>query len=572
MNDNDTTHQFVTDRRGVSEVIGSILVFGLVIALISLLQVQAIPNANEDVEFEHNQDLQSDMTRFSESISRTSARGARESVSVTLGTGYPTRLIFYNPPSASGRLRATQAANVSLANVRATDLETADYLSGERRNFTSSSVVYRPNYNLYGSAPVSGYDNTVLFNQYDQTTMVEDGGSLVDGREISLVTLSDGLNSESADSVSVSTVPVSAPARTVTVSNATGETMRITVPTRLSESVWVEKILASEMDDDEDQTDPADDGPEPGDRCSDIEGTETNRTDDRYVVGCSYTPGTALSNHSNETALLTLTFEGGVSYELRTSRVAFGEHSPRPNAAYLTTVSGDNTGIPESGAQRLVVEARDRYNNPVVGRELTFSVGPDRGELRNASGSTGQQVTVTTDPDGQAAVVYRGPANVDSGLDARVNVSLDGQAGTPFDASTPRNATFRVAVNDIGEVPTGQQPTITIDDVSDESGNVLSRLNLTSDAGYRVDWSADDPTGDGGYLERVEIRLVNQNNGHIADRTTYDVSGSDGASGTAELVDENGEGNSYRIVAHVEDQGNRHDEDEVTDTADGSNP
>ena len=55
---------FDSDERGVSEVLGAILVFGILVVLLATIQTQAIPAANEQVEFNHNQEVQSDLVGF----------------------------------------------------------------------------------------------------------------------------------------------------------------------------------------------------------------------------------------------------------------------------------------------------------------------------------------------------------------------------------------------------------------------------------------------------------------------------------------------------------------------------
>jgi hypothetical protein len=91
-------------------------------------------------------------------------------------------------------------------------------------------------------------------------------------------------------------------------------------------------------------------------------------------------------------------------------------------------VSVDGTSIVENGRQQLVVEVRDRYNNPVSGATVHFTLaGAEQGtshELDNGT-TTGEAVQVTTGADGQASVTYHLDSISGNGDDVTVRVSID---------------------------------------------------------------------------------------------------------------------------------------------------
>ena len=55
------TERFNADERGVSEIVGAILVFALVILLLSIIQSQAVPSQNQEIEVQHSVVVQGDL-------------------------------------------------------------------------------------------------------------------------------------------------------------------------------------------------------------------------------------------------------------------------------------------------------------------------------------------------------------------------------------------------------------------------------------------------------------------------------------------------------------------------------
>jgi len=383
------------DDRAVSEVIGSILVFGLLVALLAIVQTQAVPNANAEIEVKHSQSVQGDIADLQSAISRTGTFGGTESVTVETGMTYPSRLVLFNPPSVQGTLASGGPGNVSLENFSAERPDTDSYI-GTDPNFTTHAISYRVDYNRYDEEPETRYEYGVVTNQYGNATQVESGGSPVNGRFIDLVLLRDGLQESQVRPASVTTYPASAPAQRITVDSPADRPANLTVATGLSDEVWVSEILRDQLDTN------ATVGTNVTD-CAGLNNGSTNavtdpvRDDERFVVDCSYRTA---ANGTNE---LTIRFEEDQSYRLGMSKVAFSAAAEPTDATYVTDVS--------PSANELVVEVRDRFNNPVERRvDLT---------VERADGST---ENITTDPRGRAEI----QDVVDPQLNRPANVSFRG--------------------------------------------------------------------------------------------------------------------------------------------------
>ncbi|WP_436906801.1 hypothetical protein [Halosimplex marinum] len=401
------------DDRGQSIQIGAVILFAALILLLSLYQATVVPQQNEQVEFDHSQQVQSDLLDLRNAVTSMFGESASRSVSIRLGTSYPSRVLAVNPPPVSGSLRTDGTAEsgvyFGLANAVALDRETDDFWNGTGplREYSTGAVVYRPSYNEYGQPPRTVYDSTVLYDNFtfEGATIAHSDQTLIDGSTISLVALNGSLQRSSSGSTAVDVRPVSASSTTVTVENKDAELITIRTATRLPNSTWTE-LLADE---------------------SNVTGWETSAltgVDGFRMLEVELKPGT---------------------YELRMAKAGVGTRVNRTEPAYLTGVRGNGSTVPENGSQRFVVELRDRYNNPVPGEPVTA----------NASWIEGAPATERTGNDGRASFVYRVPEDA-GGRTERVNVSI-GRGAPPaaFRGGAPENVSLNVSVVDTDVTGTG---------------------------------------------------------------------------------------------------------------------
>lgn len=396
-----------SDTRGVSEVLGAILVFSILIALLALFQVTIVPDQNEEIEFKHNERVQQDMGELQGAISSAAATGASESVSVKTGLRYPTRLLLLNPGPVSGTLRTEEVGNgeLILRDVEATDAETSDYLQGTLDPFETRNVVYDPSYNLYENAPETTYLSTVLYNDFEDGVTIKDKGSLVSGNRITLIVVDGQLAESSVNSVSLSPKALSAPARTVSVTGQSGNNIVITVPTTLDASTWENDILDGE-------------------------------------------PNVVAVNPNGDAVDIEL--DGSVTYELRMAKIGIGSGTTEEGAHYLTEVEGNDTSVQVNGKQKIVLEVRDRFNNPVTDATVNLSVdGPGELQTENQGPSTDLD-DVETDDSGHVTATYIAPSSISTNpkeIDVKASLNGDPSAGS-FDSGAKENVSVNVRVTD----------------------------------------------------------------------------------------------------------------------------
>jgi len=352
------------DDRAVTVQIGAVLLLGFLVISLSLYQATVVPQENRQIEFQHNQRVQSDMQELRNTILGTAATGSSAPVSVELGTRYPTRVVAVNPAPPSGTLSTSSLGNITIENATADDLttdrtdnpETADFWNGTTHNYTTTSLVYQPSYANYDGAPTTVYENGLVYNRFDAggTTRLTDQ-SIVSGRRISLVALDGSLSRGGASTLTVDPRAVSVSTRTISISNETTD-ISIVVPTELGVGEWEDAVAQSS----------------------------------EYVE---------IEDHSRGVELV---FDQGVTYQLKLSKVGVGTGVEETDTAYLTSVE-DLPENPFAGqTYPFEVESRDKYNNPKVANINASGppgvvVEPGRYRYQYTAGTTGPDwVNVTS--------------------------------------------------------------------------------------------------------------------------------------------------------------------------------
>jgi hypothetical protein len=408
------------DDRGQSIQIGAVLIFAALILLLSLYQATIVPQQNEQVEFDHSQQVQGDLLDLRNAVTSMVGESASRSVSIQLGTTYPSRVLAVNPPPVSGLLRTAGTAdgdvNFTLSNVEALDDETDDFWRGPVDPYSTGAVVYRPSYNEYGQPPQTVYDSTVLYDHFtfEEATITRSDQTLIDGSTISLVALNGSLQRSSSGAASVDVRPKSASSTTIAVSNRTGGNISIEFSTRLSQTTWEDMLEDS----------------------------------DQFVrQGGNVTSVQPVSSGPGEFETLAINLTSG-TYELRMAKAGVGTRVNGTSAAYMTDVAADGSTVPEDGSVRLTLEVRDAYNNPVAGVNVT-------GESQETANGTLNRTEVATDDDGRAMFQFEASSvNASADVPVHFNFTLPDESPTPFNPRDPEDIEVTVAVQNT-QVPEG---------------------------------------------------------------------------------------------------------------------
>jgi hypothetical protein len=382
------------ENRGVSTVIGFILIFSFLVISFSVYQGVIIPDQNRQAEFQHNERTQGQLLNLQDAVRRTGTTGVSQSVSIQVGVDYPDRTLGVNFATAGGRVSTVEPNpngpnNITFGNVRAVQPEVRDYWNSSESTlaFPTKDIVYRPSYTRYPNAPETVLSNTAAFNQFDGANLSIADQILIRDNRITIVAINGSLEkgkSGEGASVSVDTEPLSVATNSITIENDESGNPNITLPTTVAnESAWNDSSLESE------------------DRIENIGVTDGS---------------------------LTITLKNG-TYSLRMAKVGVGSDTVDEGAEYIVPVDQPPRTIFNETSHEVTVEVRDRFNNPNSSTTVDATV-VGSGTIAPANGDS------TTDSNGQVTFNYTAPGG-------------SGDATLVFNISTAeaRNADPRTVVN-----------------------------------------------------------------------------------------------------------------------------
>lgn len=434
-------------RRGQSIVLGAIFVFAIAIFALGLAQTFVVPTQNGDTEFKHYQDSQRELMDLNADIRRASSTGEDQAGTIDLGVQYPSRALLLNPAEPAGNLRTVgttdSSVEIRIENARATDAETRDYWNpSTARTFSTGSIEFKPNYNEFREGGTMIVENSVFYTKFEDAgeDRTRTGQNLVDGRRINLVALDGDYQKSTSEAVTVEPRALSSSSNRILVEEeSTSEKLRINVPTKLSEERWLD-LLRDELDEN---------GPTSATSCdSGLSESNWDSDNERHIVDCEYNSGPAGFNE------LVIVMEPDVAYRMKLSKVGLGTDSTSSGAHYITSVEGDESSLVDVEKRELVVEVRDRFNNPVSGEEVPLKAS--NGEFAR---NNDDELTAKTDENGQISVTYL-PDDVPDGgsrddtVTAGGSLDLDGNSGPDFDpdgsgmAEAREEVTFEFTVVD----------------------------------------------------------------------------------------------------------------------------
>jgi hypothetical protein len=391
--------RYVSKSSGTSRadaaVLGAMLLFAIVLALVLLAQVSVVPAADAKIEADHGRAVREDVAAVGAGIAYVASTGDATSDDLDLAPEFPDRVLFVEGAPSNGKL-STTPASASLSNVTTRD-GASRYWNGSTHVFAASTLVYEPDYREY-AGPTTHIEPGVTFERHASgATTVLGSTDVVSGRRITLTVLTGNLTATTG-TATVPLAPVSAPATPIDVTDAGGPIV-VELATDLPESEW-EALLA----------------------------------DEPYVQSV-----TATDHGTVRIALVP-----GETYELRLARVHLGQTTATPveTPRYVRGVTGSDETVVAGQSRLLTVEVRDRYNNPVADVPVT-APAPAFGTV--TASDDPDSTTTTTDADGHARFVYTAPVNVS--ITRSITVDIE----TPTVSGAGARETFTLTVRPAGD-------------------------------------------------------------------------------------------------------------------------
>ena len=191
------------DERGVSAVIGAILVFMIAAAAFGTVQAYFVPQWNKDVEHDHLNAVINDMMTLKSDIEDVAVSQEPKSSNIHLGVRYPNRMFLANPGTGV-------AGSLSSDNVGINIEYTID--APGNPTITASYNSNRINYEAPGTidSPKLVYEHGVIIRDYGGESASADEQSLIVGDEIFVPVITGNLTSiSSLDITSIETRPLS---------------------------------------------------------------------------------------------------------------------------------------------------------------------------------------------------------------------------------------------------------------------------------------------------------------------------------------------------------------------------
>lgn len=451
-----------TDERAVSELVGAVLLFAFLFLFIALWQVQVVPQQNAEVEFNHNQHVQGDLLEARNAIVGAPGSDEVPSVSIDMAPDYQPRTIFFNPARPQAGLRTAGTSNggvvVSIDNATVMESEIADFWTGSERTYSTGLIQYEPQYNEYRNAPTTIYENTLLVNRYGSgvnLTIAEQ--SMIQGDTITIIAIDGNLSRTQAEPYSLDFESLSVSDRTIAVTNETGQNLTVSFPTRLNASRWNESFA------------------------------ETGE----LVSQGGHVVDVRASGTVDSFNLVTVELERGTSYTLRMAKVGVGRGTTSPEKAYIIDVPRDSQGSTSEGSIPLVVEVRDKFNNPVSGVTVRNNSTSD------LNGGSLDAEAKTTDTDGRATFEFSpgsGMATIEFNIsdDATVTANETVTFNVSGGNTAPSLSELSIDSTSTGSGQNEVYDTVVFDySVSDESAVSNITVRLRDKDGNLLDSSSD---------------------------------------------------------------------------------
>lgn len=435
--------RLLLDNRAQSIQIGAVLLFGMIVILLSMWQANGIPNQNEEIEFDHNQQIQQQLTELRSTVTTMPTAGTSQSVTLDLGVRYPSRVLFVNPPPVTGTIETVRTSNssynITVDNANPTNDELSQLWNQSGSEYNTGAIAYQATYNEYRNDPRTVYQHSVLYNEFDDDELPITEQAIVRDNHISLIAVNGTLRESRGNAISIDFEPISTQTREVKIQPDNGPIV-IELPTTMSENRW-KKLFED----------------------------ESNVKDVTVDLG-------AFSDEDLGLLRIELREDPVGSqdaYRLQLAKVGVGTGTTGTGAEYLTPVAGNETTVQSGQVQTLTLEVRDEFNKPLDGVSISGSA---------EQGTFVGDATQNTSRGGQVSYDYK----ASNGGTHQLNFTAksDYNPDSSHDVTDPLNVTMSVTVQSTtssSQLP-GPEP-IRLELESDEvsEGDTLDIVNASFD-------------------------------------------------------------------------------------------
>jgi hypothetical protein len=265
--------------RGQSEIIGFTLVFGILVLLAGINQAFLVPQDNQDIEAQHDIDVQNDLVELRGGIIKAASSNRQQTTTIRLGTDYPSRLLAVNPSPVTGTIQTEVPdgnENIAVESDGDGDFDIHEVCGVDGDDSLETRfLTYEADYNRYDSGLPVGLENTVKYRSGGGQTLLDTSQTVVRGNQIRIIRVIGDYRATGSRTQSVDLYP------SETGINSTDGAITINIPTEISADTWEDsgELLGDEKY--------VDDVSENGSRVE-IEMKDTaDGGPDNYVVRCT---------------------------------------------------------------------------------------------------------------------------------------------------------------------------------------------------------------------------------------------------------------------------------------------
>ena len=230
------------DDRGVSEVLGAILLFGIIVMAIGGYQAFVVPQQTAEIELNHNDRVSEDMKEFRNALLSAAADNEPRSSSIELAPKYPTRTIGLNPGASGGTL-STEAAGPIEIDADFSSGQVCDEGLGPDTDVSTRSITYTPNYHAYRSGQSITVDSSIVYRQSGDESLVDTSQILIRGSRIQLMPIQGDFSETGEHATSVTMIPSGSGGKVV--GDDASDNFNVSIPTTLSAEAWEEELESS---------------------------------------------------------------------------------------------------------------------------------------------------------------------------------------------------------------------------------------------------------------------------------------------------------------------------------------
>jgi hypothetical protein len=353
--------------KAVAPVIGFMLILAILFLAAAQYQANVVPVQERSTEVDHFTTITEDMSGLRSSIIQSASTGQIQTQELDLGVEY--NVLGLSQPARSGRLAyINESSNIVLRNTR-NNREASNFWRGDvEREYETGFLEYSINYNRITSHADIYFEHGMMYRDEARGSdtnvryVEESEQSIIQGRSITIYTMQSNIATSRVGTTTVETQPISAPMNSVSVTNVeSGFPIIIQLPTRLSVDTWRDEILSEEIAED---------------------------YDDAFVEKV---------RDGTENGTIEIVLSEGETYNLRMARIDLTTQSQRTSTAFeekqYIAVQTQSANVREGSSIGLEAEVRDRFNNGVIGAEVTAESQDTQqrcvGDFTGTSGSDG---------------------------------------------------------------------------------------------------------------------------------------------------------------------------------------